>query len=130
MGNVDRKAIIQVIEKAYVGGIHGDQDRETVQSGFHQDFAMLVLQDNALEKVVVDQWLARVEAMKIEAPDLWETETQYTLELLDVTGYAAVVKLQVYKGSTHFSTDYMLLYRFREGWRIVSKIFAIPGNPG
>jgi hypothetical protein len=26
----------------------------------------------------------------------------------------------------HFSTDYLLLYRFEEGWRIVSKIFAVP----
>jgi hypothetical protein len=46
--------------------------------------------------------------------------------LVDVAAYAAVAKVQVYKGTTHFSTDYMLLYRFEEGWRIVSKIFAIP----
>ena len=42
-------------------------------------------------------------------------------------GHAAVAKLDVYKGETHFSTDYMLLYRFDAGWRIVSKVFAVPG---
>ncbi len=87
---------------------------------------MLVLQDNTPEKVTVDEWLARIETMKAENPDLWEAETRYTVELVDVAGYAAVAKLDVYKGTTHFSTDYMLLYRFEEGWRIVSKIFAIP----
>ena len=127
MDNFDKQAIKQVIEKAYIQGIHGNQDEETVKSGFHQDFAMLVLQDNALEKVMVDEWLARVEVMKTENPDLWEAETRHTFELVDVAGYAAVAKLKVYKGTTHFSTDYMLLYRFEGGWRIVSKIFAIPG---
>jgi ketosteroid isomerase-like protein len=126
MGNLEKEAIKKVIEKAYIQGIHGNQDEETVKSGFHRDFAMLVMQDDALEKVMVDEWLARVEVMKAENPDLWEAETRYTLELADVAGYAAVAKLEVYKGNSHFSTDYMLLYRFEQGWRIVSKIFAIP----
>ncbi|NIV44636.1 hypothetical protein GWN49_07160, partial [Candidatus Bathyarchaeota archaeon] len=39
---------------------------------------------------------------------------------------AAVAKLDVYKGTTQFSTDYMLLYKFKEGWKIVSKIFTVP----
>ncbi len=55
MGNVDKEAIKQVIEKAYIQGIHGNQDEETVRSGFQRDFAMMVLQDNALEKVMVDE---------------------------------------------------------------------------
>jgi hypothetical protein len=126
VGNVDKEAIRQVIEKAYIQGIHGNQDAKTVKGGFHRDFAMLVLKDNTLEKVAVDEWLARVEVMKKESPDLWEAETRHTFELVDVAAYAAVAKVQVYKGTTHFSTDYILLYRFEEGWRIVSKIFSIP----
>ena len=127
MGNVEKEAIKQVIEKAYIQGIHGNQDEETVKSGFHQDFAMLVLQDDTIDKVSVDEWLDRIETMKAENPELWSAETTHNFELIDVAGYAAVAKLDVYKGATHFSTDYMLLYRFEDGWRIVSKIFAIPG---
>ena len=126
MGNVGKEAIRRVIEKAYIQGIHGDQDEETVKSGFHQDFAMLVLQNDTIDKVTVDEWLDRVETMKAENPELWNAETTHNFELIDVAGYAAVAKLDVYKGTTHFSTDYMLLYRFEEGWRIVSKIFAVP----
>lgn len=126
MENSNAEAIKQVVEKAYIQGIHGNQDPALVQSGFHKDFAMLVLQSNVLEKVTVDDWLIKVAMMKEENPDLWEAETQYTVELADVTGDAAVAKLEVHKGAVHFSTDYMLLYRFEEGWRIVSKIFAIP----
>jgi hypothetical protein len=84
-----------VIEKAHIQGIFANQDEETVKSSFHRDFAMLVLQDNALEKVMVDEWLARVEVMKAENPDLWEAETRHTFELVDGSGYAAVAKLEV-----------------------------------
>ena len=126
MGNIEKEAIKQVIEKAYIQGIHGNQDEEVVKSGFHQDFAMLVLQDDTIHKVSVDGWLDRIETTKPENPELWNVETTHNFELIDVAGYAAVAKLDVYKGATHFSTDYMLLYRFEDGWRIVSKIFALP----
>jgi hypothetical protein len=124
--NADEKQIREVIEEAYIAGIHGSQDEATVKSGFHEDFAMLVLQQNTLEKVDVDEWLRRLERMKADNPDLWSAETRHEFRLVDVCGYAAVAKLDVYKGDTHFSTDYMLLYKFEDGWRIVSKVFAVP----
>jgi len=126
MGDAGKESIRRVIEKAYIQGIHGNQDEQLVRSGFHEDFAMLVLKDDAIDKVTVDEWLARVEVMKLENPEMWAAETRYSVDLVDVSGYAAVAKLQVFKGEVHFSTDFMLLYRFEEGWRIVSKIFAIP----
>ena len=126
MGNADKEAIKQVIERAYIQGIHETQDEATVRSGFHQDFAMLVLRDNALEKVTVDELFPRIETLKAQNPDMWAAETRHTVELVDVAGYAAVAKLDVHKGTIHFSTDYMLLYKFKEGWKIVSKVFSIP----
>ena len=124
--DVEHEAIKRVIEKAYIQGIHGNQDGKTVRSGFHQDFAMLVLQNNTIDKFTVDEWLDRIETMKADSPELWNAETTHSFVLIDVTGDAAVAKLDVYKGASHFSTDYMLLYKFEDGWRIVSKIFTIP----
>jgi hypothetical protein len=118
-------AITKVIEESYIKGIHGNQDSNLVKSGFHKDFTMLVLQDNQIDKVNVDEWLIRLDKMKLENPDLWNAETEYKMGI-DVTGYSAIAKLHVYKGDIHFSTDYMLLYKFEEGWKIVSKIFSIP----
>ncbi|MGD8507189.1 MAG: nuclear transport factor 2 family protein [Candidatus Bathyarchaeota archaeon] len=122
----DKEAIKRVIEEAYIGGVHRDQDEDKMKDGFHRDFAMLVLSNNEIDKVNVDEWLERVAKMKKDNPELWKSETSYDFRLVDVTGNAAVAKLDVYKGATHFSTDYMLLYKFREGWKIVSKIFTVP----
>lgn len=126
MKSSSEEAIKKVIEKAYIKGIHGNQDENTVKSGFHQKFNMFVLQDNHIDKVNVDEWLKRIEKMKQENPELWSAETNHKFLLIDVKGNAAVAKLDVYKGEIYFSTDYMLLYKFEEGWKIVSKIFTIP----
>ena len=126
MKDVEKEAIRQVIENAYIRGIHGNQDEETVRSGFHRDFRMLVLRDDRIDKVSVDEWFDRIEAMKADNPVLWSAETTYSFLLVDVARYAAVAKLDVYRGDVHFSTDYMLLYKFEDGWKIVSKVFSIP----
>jgi hypothetical protein len=127
VSNTEQDAIKQVIEKAYIQGIHTHQDEAEAKSGFHPDFAMLVLQNNTLEKVDVDLWLERVETMKADNPEMWEADTTCTFDMVDIAGSAAVAKLNVHKGSIHFSTDYMLLYKFEAGWQIVSKIFSVPG---
>ena len=84
------------------------------------------IQDDAILKVDVDEWLDRLEALKADNPELWSSETTYEFLLVDVAGYAASAKLDVFRGETHFSTDYMLLYKFTDGWKIVSKIFSGP----
>jgi hypothetical protein len=122
----EKEAIKKVIEEAYIYGIHGNQDEEKIRNGFHEDFSMLVKIDNHLEKVTVDEWLPRIDQMKKDNPEMWAAETRYTFDLIDETDYAAVAKLDVHKGSVHFSIDYMLLYKFEEGWKIVSKVFSVP----
>ncbi len=126
MSNPEKENVKRVIEKAYIQGIHVDQDEQKAKSGFHPDFAMLVLQKDNLDKVDVDLWLERVETMKADNPEMWNAETTYTFDMIDIAGSAAMAKLNVHKGTIHFSTDYMLLYKFKDGWRIVSKIFSIP----
>jgi hypothetical protein len=126
MGNTEQEAIKRVIEKAYIHGIHDTQDEQTVKSGFHPEFNMLVHQDDTILKVNVDEWLDRLEVLKAENPELWSAETTYEFLLVDVAGNAAAAKLDVFRGETHFSTDYMLLYKFADGWKIVSKVFSVP----
>ena len=50
----DKEMIKLVIEKAYIEGIHTTQDENTIRSGFHKDFEMLVYKDDGFEKVTID----------------------------------------------------------------------------
>ena len=121
----EKDAIKQVVEKAYIEGIHTTQDEEAIRSGFHPDFNMLVLSDDKMSKVSLEDWMPRLVEMKKANPEMWEGETTYKWHLVDQHKYSAVIKIEVHKNGEYFSTDYMLLYRFNEGWRIVSKVFAV-----
>ena len=127
MESSDVEAIRQVIQRAYIEGIHSRQDIRLVLEGFHAGFAMLVRRNESIARITVEQWLEMIDAMKGQDPGLWGSQTTCRFEMIDVAGDAAVAKLQVFKGARHYSTDYMLLYRFSQGWRIVSKVFALPG---
>jgi len=124
MANNDIELIKNVIEEAYIDGIHTSQDESKVRNGFHEDFIMYVKKENSVTKVGISEWLERVEVLKEKNPDLWSKETTTKSINVDVGGYAAVAKLDVYKGDTYFSTDFMLLYKLDDGWKIVSKVFA------
>jgi hypothetical protein len=120
-----KNEIKQVIQKAYIQGIHGSQEEQLITSGFHEDFNMIVFQDNQITRVDTKKWLPRIEEMKKKNPALWQGKTEWQFELVDVKGNCAAVRIRVTKNSIYFSTDYMLLYKFSDGWKIVSKIFTI-----
>ena len=71
MESGESNAIRQVIEEAYIRGIHVTQEEDLIRGGFHPDFAMLVLQEDRLVKVGLDEWFVRIEELKQQNPDLW-----------------------------------------------------------
>lgn len=125
MSENDFQEIKQVVDEAYIQGIHLRQNRAQIDKGFHPVFEMLVLDNNEVMRVNVDAWLTRIETMKEANPDLWAGLTTYELKIVDVSKYAAVIKLEVYKGGKFFSYDYMLLYKIEGKWKIVSKVFSV-----
>ena len=74
--------------------------------------------------MTVDAFLEMVKKRVVENPDLKNVKTTHNCALIDVTENAAVAKIEVYKDGKHVYTDYMSLYKFEEGWKIVNKIFA------
>jgi hypothetical protein len=125
--NISTKEIENIkstVERAYIEGIHKTQDKETVLSGFHPDFTMFALNNNEISKISLNEWFPRIEELKNENVDLWKGDTKYKFHLIDHHANIAYVKLSVWKNNEYFSTDYMLLYKFDYGWRIVSKVFS------
>ncbi|MCP5049062.1 MAG: nuclear transport factor 2 family protein [bacterium] len=44
--------------------------------------------------------------------------------MIDVTGATAMVKLEVYRDGKRKYTDYLTLYKVKEGWRVMTKLFT------
>lgn len=114
----DEEEIQAVITSAYIEGVHLNRDTEAIRAGFHPEFVMTILGDGGVINATLDQWVERIAASSPQ-----EHEIEWEFENVDVTGSAAFVKLAVFEDGTQIYTDYMGLYKFDSGWKIVNKIF-------
>ncbi|MBT1698641.1 nuclear transport factor 2 family protein [Fulvivirgaceae bacterium PWU4] len=118
----DEASIKQVVTNAYIQGIHNRGSVDEIRKGFHPTFSMLRLVDNEIKPLPIEEWIANLEKAKKESTTP-PVKTEGKFVNVDVTGNAAVVKLELYRENKKVFTDYLVLYKFAEGWRIVSKTF-------
>ena len=121
----EEKKIQKVIQTAYIDGLQNLGDMKKVHEGFHPGFNLLGVRNNMLTKFPIYTWAQMAETRKKENPEGVPEEEKVTCKfpMIDITGNAAVAKLKFMKGGKHVFTDYLSLYKFDEGWRIVSKIY-------
>jgi hypothetical protein len=121
----EQSAVVAVVQDAYVDGIHNFRRVEAVRRGFHPGFEMLILQNDSLGKLPIYTWIENLErANRAKAlPDDHAATTTARYLSVDVTGDAAVVKFELIRDEQVVFTDYLSLYRFSDGWKIVGKIF-------
>jgi hypothetical protein len=118
----EEESIKQVIMSAYVEGIQNGGSVDDIRKGIHPTFTMLRLADNEVKPYPIEEWITAIEKRKKEsAPPAPRAEAKFLTT--DITGNAAVVKLELYREGKKTFTDYLVLYKFTEGWRIVSKTF-------
>jgi hypothetical protein len=118
----DREAVKAVVRSAYVDGVHAKGDPALMRAGFHPDFRMLVLREGVMSAVTLDDWAARIEKGARERTEP-PPAVSHEFTLVDVAGNAAVARVELSRGGRHVFTDYLSLYRFADGWKIVGKIF-------
>lgn len=120
---MERDAIREAIESAYIKGIHTDWDAEAVRNGFHSEFTMLIFEEEGIRKLPIGDWVKSIERNKKNHPEGPQYKITHEIPMVDITGNAAVAKIEIYKDGTHIFTDYMSLYKFEGGWKIIGKIF-------
>ena len=116
----DVKAVVQ---SAYVEGVHAKGDAALMRQGFHPDFRMLVLRDGKMSAVTLEEWIGRLDARNKENPNAAKPAIKAEYPLINITDNAAVVRVELSRDGKHVFTDYLSLYRFPDGWKIVGKIF-------
>ena len=119
----DRRQIEQIIEKAYIGGIHTTPNLDTLLSGFHREFRMLVRRDDALVKVSPEEFVAMMVTAREANPDAFAEPVSFEIPLVEITGDAAVAQVELSRGGKLLFTDYLSLYRIDDRWQAVAKIF-------
>jgi hypothetical protein len=122
----EQTEIKRIVQTAYVEGLQNEGDKQKIEEGFHPDFNLLGIgKDGKLSKYPIADWSAR-QVAKREAGDLpleGDKKVSVKFKQVDVTGTAATVKLEFFIGDTLTYVDYLFLYKFESGWKIVSKIY-------
>ena len=120
----EKDAIKEVITSAYQEGISNNGDVEAVRKGFHPGFNIIGMnKNNSIWKYPIYSWIESVEQKIKDGKYPPEEKISFKYPLIDVTENAAIAKVQYFKGDKHVYTDYLSLYKFKEGWRIVNKIY-------
>jgi hypothetical protein len=114
------EAVKAVVVSAYVEGVHAKGDAAAMRAGFHPAFRMDVLRDGALASVSLEEWIGRLQPGWAASP---RPKIRHEFAHVEVAGDAAAVRLELYRDERHAFSDFLSLYRFKEGWKIVAKTF-------
>lgn len=122
----DKEAIKKVIQTAYVEGLQNEGDINKIDSGIHPGFVLLGIgDDNEMWKYPIDDWKANTLKKKEKGVYPRTGDKKVTIKFLniDITGTAAVAKIEFYVGNEKRYVDYISLYKFDDSWKMVNKIY-------
>ena len=116
----EKSAVKKVVEEAYVEAVFIKGDAAAVAEGWHPGCDIVIMMpDGRLNKTPAYNF---VRAFKQGHPP-FDKNARAEFRTIEVSGYAASVVLEIRSGETPVYTDMLLLYKFVDGWKIVSKIY-------
>lgn len=121
-----KEIIKETIQTSYVEGLQNEGDASKIDAGFHPGFYLLGIdKEDAMWKYSIKDWKNKAVQKRKEGvfPLVGNNKVSVKFLNVDITGNAAMVKLEYYIGEKLTFVDYISLYKFESGWKIVSKIF-------
>ena len=118
----EKDAVQKVVESAYVHGFQNLGGQEMMEAGFHPTFVMVLNRGGNLTELPLARMIEIVKQRQSN-PEYMHREITAKILNVDVTGNAAMVKLELYREGRKLFTDYLGLYKFDDGWKIFNKLY-------
>lgn len=120
----ESEAVKKVILEGYINGAFNSLDADAMRKTFHEDFAIYSPKGEEIGRYPIATWADGVEKRKgSENFEPEKNKWEHKFASVDVTGNAAAVKVELFKGGKQVYTDYLSLLKFDSGWRIVAKVY-------
>ena len=122
----EQEAIKNVIQSAYVEGLQNEGDAAKIDAGFHPGFNLLGIgKGDNIWKLPIYTWKENAlnDVKSGKKPKAGDEIITVDFLSVDVTGTASVVKLAFLVGGKKTYIDYISLYKFESGWKIVNKTY-------
>jgi len=101
-------------------------NNKKIDFGIHPDFRILEYKPSfGLRIYSLSEWKSNNVIRKRTGllPRKQEDEVSVKFKKIDVSGLAAIAMVKFYSGKEFVYIDYISLYKFKEGWKMVNKIF-------
>lgn len=122
----EKQAIKDVIQISYVEGLQNEGNAAKIDAGFHPGFNLLGIgKGDNIWKLPIYTWRENAlnDLKNGKKPRTDDELVSVNFISVDITGNASVVKLEFFVGEKKTYVDYISLYKFESGWKIVNKIF-------
>ena len=117
-----RTEIEKLVVASYVHGAFNEQNTDAMRDGFHPVFKIHGVADGALREYPIDDWIGAINDRKAK-PGYQQENWTHEFPIVDVTGDAAIVKVELFQDGKHVYTDYLSLLKFADGWKITDKVY-------
>ena len=121
----DEELIKNVIQKSYIDAIMNQGVLEHATDGFHPCFTLIGLNKDqtTVSLLPIYNWIEYTRQLKERNPEGSKDKYICEFKFIDITGNTAMAKLELSVNSNKVFTDYVGLYKFKDGWKIVNKIY-------
>lgn len=114
----DKNLIKTVIEDSYFKPAYITGDSQAMMSGWDNDSLMVISDGERISKYKISKW---AESFKTRKPK--DKETTFSIAFIEVEDYAATAKVEISQHGKIVYSDYLSLYKFKSGWKLVAKTF-------
>ena len=118
----EKEKIKKVIRESLVDAAGNYWDLEKWKKGFHPEFTGLTRVGVELEKDTFSDWEEAIKTMEIKEPEGHGQLITGRIPQIDIRGHMGMAEVKIYYGTTLNETAYILLFRFSDGWKVVSKV--------
>jgi len=120
-GNTEELEVKNVIEYA-IDAMYNKGDIELIKTHYHPDYELLLLvEGNKLYKMSLNERIQHVKEGQQNQAYPPKEHVSIKFEFVDVAYSTATVKFDYFRAGRQTCIDIMTLYKFEEGWRIVSQ---------
>ena len=118
----EKKAIEEVINKYFIGAAFNNIDTLALKEGFHESFNFQWRHGHGYVVLPLKKWTKFLEHQKLFRPE-WNNRTTAEISVLGIEKKAAVARVDIFNNKIPESTDFLSLYKFKNGWKITNRIF-------
>jgi len=120
---MEETEIKNLIIEGYLNGALNRMETPKMREVYHKDFAIFYGEGEELKRIPLEDWIIMVNDYKKSNDTSGLRAFDYEFIQIDVTEKAAFVKLKLTRKGVLIFTDYITLLKFKDSWKIVTKIY-------